>query len=110
MLKYKDYTGSVEYDAEDNRLFGYVQGLSRTGISYVGDSVDELRADFEAGVDHYLADCAARGVEPEKPYSGRLLLRMPGALHQQVALAARQAGLSINEFINQTLRKEVASA
>ena len=68
LLKYKGYSGSVEFSAEDNCLFGKVQGLHKATILYEGNSVDELRKDFEEGVDSYLEGCKERGVQPEKPY------------------------------------------
>ena len=35
-LKYKGYTGSVEYSEEDNCLYGKVQGMSKHAITYEG--------------------------------------------------------------------------
>ena len=60
-MKYKGYTGSVEYSEEDNCLFGKVMGLSKDAITYEGQTVDELRQDFEDAVDDYLESCTARG-------------------------------------------------
>ena len=54
-LKYKGYTGSVEYSEEDNCLFGKVQGMSKHAITYEGQTLDELRQDFEGAVEDYLA-------------------------------------------------------
>ena len=65
-LEYKGYKGSVEYSKEDNCLFGKVQGLSRDLIAYEGQTLDELRKDFEAGVDSYLV-WAQRGLAPLRP-------------------------------------------
>ena len=79
-LEYKGYKGSVEYSKEDNCLFGKVQGMSKDLIVYEGQTLEELRKDFEAGVDSYLDGCKADGVEPAKPYSGRLNLRMSSEL------------------------------
>ncbi len=58
-MKYKGYTGSVEYSEEDNCLFGKVMGLSKDAITYEGQTVDELRQDFEGAIDDYLESCAA---------------------------------------------------
>ena len=69
-LEYKGYKGSVEYSKADNCLCGKVLGMSKDLILYEGNTIDELRADFEAGVESYLAGCLADGVEPRKPYSG----------------------------------------
>ena len=53
-LEYKGYKGSVEYSKEDNCLFGKVQGMSKALILYEGNTLEELRKDFEDGVDSYL--------------------------------------------------------
>lgn len=107
LLKYKGYTGSVEYSNEDNCLFGKVQGLKGTLISYEGSTVEEIKKDFENAVDFYLESCRERGVEPARPYSGRLVLRMSSDLHGRIAAAASAAGTTINDFINVALSKEL---
>ena len=81
LLNYKGYTGSVEFSQEDNCLYGKVLGMKKDCISYEGETVSELVSDFEGAVDEYLSSCKARGVKPAKPYSGRLVLRMPSDLH-----------------------------
>lgn len=107
-LRYKGYTGSVEFSDEDNCLFGKVQGLHGTLISYEGSTIDEIRADFKGAIDDYLASCEERGIAPAKPYSGKLVLRMPSELHGRVAAAAMSAGTTINDFINKAVSNEVA--
>ena len=109
-LKYKGYTGSVEYSEEDNCLFGKVQGMSKDAITYEGSNIDELRQDFEGAIDDYLASCAARGVEPARPYSGTFNVRVSPEIHSAIAMLAQKAGLSINAFIRQVLAKEAELA
>ena len=60
-LKYKGYTGSVEYSEEDKCLFGKVQGMAKDSITYEGSTVEELTKDFEEAVDDYLALCEEKG-------------------------------------------------
>lgn len=110
LLKYKGYTGSVEYSDEDNCLYGKVQGLAGTLISYEGVTVEEIKEDFENAIDVYLESCRERNIAPAKPYSGRLVLRMPSELHGRVAALASSAGTTINDFINRALSKEASSA
>ena len=105
-MKYKGYTGSVEYSEEDNCLYGKVMGMSRDCITFEGQDVNELRRDFEGAVDDYLASCAARGVEPAKPYSGTFNVRVSPEIHSAIAMLAQKAGMSINAFIRQVLAKE----
>lgn len=107
-LKYKGYTGTVEYCEEDNCLYGKVLGMGGNCITYEGLSIDELKTDFEGAVDFYLNCCKERGIEPQKAYSGKLIVRMPSEFHGKVAAAARLAGTTINEYINRTISKEVA--
>lgn len=64
LLKYKGYTGSVEFSEEDNCFFGKVQGTLGTLISYEGTTIDEIRADFEGAIDENLASCTARNIKP----------------------------------------------
>ena len=109
-LEYKGYKGSVEYSKEDNCLFGKVQGMSKALILYEGKTVDELRKDFEEGVDSYLEACRADGVEPAKPYSGRLNLRMSSELHSRVASFVSSTGTTINDFINRAITNELKHA
>ncbi len=51
-------------------------------------------------MDDYLAFCAERGEEPEKPYSGNLPFRTTPELHRRIALAATAAGKSINAWLS----------
>lgn len=106
-MSYKGYTGSVEYSEEDNCLFGQVLGMSRDCITYEGKDVDELRNDFEGAVDDYIASCKDRGIEPRKPYSGNLNVRLTPEIHSRIASIAQQTGTTINGFIKQTLAKAV---
>ena len=106
-LEYKGYKGSVEYSKEDNCLFGKVQGLSKELITYEGQTLEELRKDFEEGVDSYLAFCKEEGVVPAKPYSGKLNLRMSSELHSRVAAIVAATGTTINDFINKAIKNEL---
>ena len=102
-LRYKGYSGTVEYEENDHILTGKVLGLKHTLILYEGDSVENLKKDFEEAVDDYLETCKAEGKAPEKPYNGKLLLRMTSQLHSEAADKASSLGISLNEFINRAV-------
>lgn len=106
-LEYKGYKGSVEYSRDDNCLFGKVLGMSKALILYEGQTLDELRKDFENGIDSYLEGCRADGVTPAKPFSGRLNLRMTSELHSRVAAFVSATGTTINDFVNKAIRNEL---
>ena len=109
-LKYKGYSGSVEYSPEDDCLFGKVLGLNGTLISYEGSSIEEIKRDFEESIDCYLESCRERGIEPAKPYSGRVILRMPSQLHEDLAEKANAIGTTINDFVLRSIKHELESA
>ena len=102
-LKYKEFSGTVEYSEEDKCLFGRVIGMNKNVITYEGKTIAELKADFESGIDLYLESCKERGVKPQKPYSGSLNIRIPSELHSQLALKAQITGQSINAIIKDLL-------
>ena len=77
---------------------------SESAISaYEGSTLAELREDFKAAVDSYIEGCLADGIEPRKPFSGKLIVRMSSDLHGRVAMAASSKGTTINDFITSTL-------
>lgn len=106
-LHYKGYTGSVEYDEEENYFFGHVLGLNKDCILFEGDSAESLKKDFEEGIDDYLLHCQENGKQPEKPYSGKTIIRIGSQLHEEAALKARNQGISLNEFINRAIQVAV---
>lgn len=108
-LKYKGYIGSVEYNEEDNCLFGKVLGMSKDVISYEGKTIEELKADFEAGIEDYLDSCKARGVEPRKAYSGTLNVRLNPEIHTKIANVAQETGITINAYIKNALENVLNS-
>ncbi len=72
--------------------------------------MDELIADFHAGVDHYLEDCARTGRNPQKPASGKLMLRIRPEVHSAVSIAAHASGKSINQWVDEVLARAVEHA
>jgi predicted HicB family RNase H-like nuclease len=107
-MKYRGYTGSVEYDAEDRLFHGRVDGITDI-VSFQGDTVEALEADFRAGVDDYLEFCKERGVEPQRPCSGRFVLRVSPELHREAAIAARSQRESLNTWIAGAIEARLAA-
>ena len=96
MLKYKGYAGTVE--ADDGAFAGRVIGL-RDVITFEGDSYAEVEAAFRDSIDDYLSFCAARGEAPDRPYSGKIPLRVEPELHRTAAIRAQAEGFSLNQWI-----------
>jgi predicted HicB family RNase H-like nuclease len=101
-MTYKGYAAMVEFDAEDRVFTGRLLGIEDI-VAFHGSSVDELEAAFHEAVDHYLEVSERTGRKAQKPYSGKLLLRIGPDLHAKVATAAEVAGKSINQWATETL-------
>lgn len=102
MLKYKGYIGQVEYDDEARLFHGEVLGLKDV-ITFQGTEVEQLEQAFRDSVDDYLDFCKQRGEAPDKPYSGRLMLRLPAHLHRKVHRQAQLEGKSLNQWISEQI-------
>ncbi|MDR2366445.1 MAG: type II toxin-antitoxin system HicB family antitoxin [Zoogloeaceae bacterium] len=103
-LYYKGYTATFEYDSEDHLLIGRVQGL-RDVIGFHGATVAEFEAAFAAAIESYLENCAKLGHPPEKPASGKLMLRVPPEVHCAALSAAKTEGVSLNKWAARVLEK-----
>ena len=105
-LEYKGYTGSIEYNSDDNLLYGKVLGI-RGLVSYEGETGKLLEKDFKEAIDYYIADCKENGKTPEKPFKGSFNVRIPASLHQEAALLAMEAKTSLNSFVAEAIRSRV---
>jgi predicted HicB family RNase H-like nuclease len=59
MLKYKGYTGHVEYNDEARILHGEVLDLKDV-VTFQGKSVEEIERAFRDSIDDYLVVCCNR--------------------------------------------------
>ncbi len=108
MMEYKGYIATIEYDDSVEMLHGEVINAAPYPIvTFEAADVEGLKREFRVSIDDYLAWCEEDGVEPRRPFSGNLNLRLGSDLHRQVAVEATLNGLSINEWIKRTLSKEV---
>ena len=101
-MEFKGYRAHVEFDDDADIFHGEVINI-RDVITFQGKSVDELRQAFEDSVEDYLAFCAQRGEEPEKPFSGRFTVQLSPEQHRKVILAAEKAGKGVDKWIAEVL-------
>lgn len=96
-MSHKGYVARIEFDERDDIFVGRVLGL-RTLISFHGETVQELRQAFVTAVEAFLRDCEEQGLRPERPASGKLMLRVPPDVHGAALIAAQAAGTSLNQW------------
>lgn len=109
MMKYKEYVAFVEFDDEANHFHGEVANI-RDVVTFQGSSVKELQKAFKDSVDDYLAFCTKRGEEPDKPFSGKFVVRLKPENHRQISIAARKEGKSLNAWVRDHLIRDAIAA
>ncbi len=106
IITYKDYIGSLHFNAEDEIFFGKIEGIEDL-ITFEGKSVKELKQSFQEAVDDYLDTCKRYDKKIEKSYKGNFNIRMHPDLHRMIKLAAVKMGLSLNQFIQKAVEDEL---
>jgi predicted HicB family RNase H-like nuclease len=105
-MEYKGYFAKVEFDDEADIFHGEIINL-RDVITFEGETVGELRTALVDSVEDYLSFCKERGEEPDKPYSGKFLVRVEPELHKTLVIQARKNGKSLNAMVHDTLLNAV---
>jgi predicted HicB family RNase H-like nuclease len=108
-MSYKGYTTSMIFDVEDKIIVGRVQDIDDI-ISFHGESVSEFESNFHAAIEDYLAASKQLGSTPEKPASGKVMLRIAPEIHAAALKAAARSGTSLNKWAEGALGKAARKA
>ena len=101
---YKGYAAKIEFSDDDDCFVGHIAGINDI-IGFHAASVPELHQAFEEAVDDYLQSCEQSGKVPQKPYSGKILLRVSPETHAKIAMMAEARGKSLNAWMLDLLTK-----
>lgn len=89
-------SGGSSDDADEIFLGPIASIIDR--VSFHADTVKDLKAALRWAVNDYMQTCAAIGKQPQKSYSGQLMLRVSPEVHAAVARAAKLSGESLNAW------------
>lgn len=103
------YRAVVSYDPEIEMFRGEFCGLNG-GADFYARDVEGLRREGEISLRVFLDACDEDGVEPRKSFSGKFMLRVNPAIHEEVALAAAAHGKSINQWAADVLAQAAEKA
>lgn len=101
-MTYRGYTASMTFDPQDKIIVGRVLDMGDI-ITFHGASVAEFEKNFQMVVDDYITACESLGGAPEKPASGKLMLRVAPNVHAEAIRAAARSGISLNKWAEQAL-------
>ncbi len=107
-LIYKGFTANMEFDLDDKILVGKILNITDT-IVFHATSIEEFERNFHQSIEDYLQACAELNQKPEKPASGRLMLRIAPKLHAAAAKSAKESGLSMNKWVENVLGEKLGA-
>ena len=102
IMTYKGYTASLVFDTEDKIIVGRVLEIDDI-IAFHGESVAEFERNFHGAIDDCIAACEQLRSAPEKPASGKLMLRIGPEVHAAAVKAAARHGISLNKWAEKAL-------
>ncbi|MFP4152738.1 MAG: type II toxin-antitoxin system HicB family antitoxin [Alkalispirochaeta sp.] len=106
LMKYKDFLGSVHYDADGERFVGRIEEIPDI-VTFEGSSVEELKEAFHTAVDDYIRLCEETNRPMRRSFKGTFNVRVTPGLHRDAFRCAIESGLSLNQFVQQAIEHEV---
>src|SRR5260370_38872182 len=106
LLRYKGFLGTVEFSEEDDVLFGRVIGI-KDHISYEGATIKDLKKDFKEAVDYQIDYCKRNNLPIYKSLTGNFNVRINPELHQKIARASSEKGISLNKYVQEAIQSYV---
>ena len=107
-LTHKGFIGSVHYSTDDEVLFGKIEGIPDV-VTYEGTSVTELKQAFIQSVEDYILLCKKHKKPVFKSMKGSFNIRIKSELHQKAFTYAITNGITLNQFIQNTIEKELST-
>lgn len=105
LLRYKDYWAAIELDDSADQFHGRVIGINDV-VDFFGSTPEELRREFAASVEEYVAWCRDEGTEPERSWNGKMTLRPTDEQHRRFLLAAAARNKSVHGWMLEVLDRE----
>ncbi len=106
-LTHKGFIGSVHYSTDEEILYGTIEGIPDL-VTYEGTSVTELKQAFIQSVEDFVLLCKKNTKPVFKSLKGSFNVRIRSELHQKAFTYAVTNGITLNQFIQNTIEKELA--
>lgn len=96
----------VQYDPEIGMFRGEFVGLNGGADFYAAD-VTGLRREGSVSLGVFLDTCRQAGIPPVRIFSGKFQARVPADLHLRSTEAAAARGISLNQFVQHAMQREL---
>ena len=107
-IEYKDFFGTVHFSTIDSIFYGKIEGINDL-VTFEGETVVDLKRNFEESVEDYIQLCKEIGKDPLKSFKGSFNVRIEPNLHSRAFKKASLKGKSLNQFVQEAIEKELGS-
>tara|TARA_R110002072_G_scaffold78972_5_gene182541 strand:- start:534 stop:866 length:333 start_codon:yes stop_codon:yes gene_type:complete len=104
IMTYNGHYARIEYDDDEAIFTGRIAGL-RKRVSFQSDTVQGLRRAFHEALEDYNKACAKTGKNPEKTFSGHIMVRVSPEIHRRAIISAELADKSLTEWAEEVFDK-----
>ena len=106
------YTTTIEKWDDGRGPYYVARVIELPGLIMTGDTPDEALAELEDEKPEFIELYLKLGNKMPKPlktghYSGRVVLRLPSSVHEDLARMAAMEGISLNQYMLSALSKQV---
>ncbi len=106
------YPINIVWSDEDGEYMATCTSFA--GLSAFGETEEEALREAKIALELFIESYKERGLALPKPprnqtFSGQLRLRLSRSLHERAARLASKDGVSLNQYINNALNREVAT-
>ena len=103
-LANKPYSFKFHYEEDDHCYFAEIEEIP--GCWADGETIEEALANIKKSLKIWVKNAMELNIsipEPktlsEKDFSGKLVLRLPKALHKKISVKAEENGVSLNQYL-----------
>ena len=106
LMEIEGYRAVIQYDPEIEMFRGEFISLNG-GADFYAKDIGGLRKEGALSLKVFLEACKARGIKPQKAYSGKFNVRITPELHAEVVTVATAEGKSLNQWVLDALNHAV---
>lgn len=106
VLSYKGFIGSVHFSVDDKVFYVKIEGIDDL-VTFESKDVNSFIKAFQEEVNDYVLLCKELGKTPEKSYKGSFSVRIPPEIHKKAIQQAMLKGISLNQFVQKAIEKEL---
>ncbi len=109
VMKHNGYLAKIHYSDKEQLFIGKLACIENE-VTFQANSVGGLKTAMVQAVENYLNVCKQQGLEPQKNYSGKFVVRVGPEIHARAVVAAEAGGKSLNVWVVEAMTEKALQA